>query len=164
MVAVGVGHSEVARWVVGLVGKLAHDLCVERAGLGHHRERIGRHDVQRVRTRPTGSWTLTGARQHDSAALGPVKLTMVDRAVALARDHEVVGKPKSKKPSAERRGVIADDARPYALLSNTARVYSHGFNRTEQHFAAPTAADECVYDLANTKVKTTTSRPRAMEK
>jgi len=47
---------------------------------------------------------------------------MMDRAVALARDQEVDGKPKSKKPSAERRGIIADEARPYALLSNTAGV------------------------------------------
>jgi hypothetical protein len=73
---------------------------------------------------------------------------MVDRAVARARDREVVGKPKSKKPSAERRGVIADDARPYALLSNTARVYRHGFNRTEQHSAGHGRRQIRSYSLA----------------
>jgi hypothetical protein len=56
---------------------------------------------------------------------------MVDGILALAGDQEVFGKPKSKKPSAERRGIIADEARPHALLPNTARLYGHGGNRTE---------------------------------
>jgi hypothetical protein len=46
MIAVGVGHGEIAGWIVGLVHKLVNNRRFQGARPGHHYVRIDRHDVQ----------------------------------------------------------------------------------------------------------------------
>jgi hypothetical protein len=44
--------------------------------------------------RPARGRTLATAGEHDSSALGPIELAVVDRAVLLARDQQILGEPE----------------------------------------------------------------------
>src|ERR1700685_4351982 len=77
VVSVGVCHSEIARWIVGLIPEWVHDGGAELERSLHHSVRVRGDDMQRAGAYSTGRTALAGAGQQHATALRPIQLAVM---------------------------------------------------------------------------------------
>src|SRR5450631_3688740 len=77
VVSVGVCHSEIARWIVGLIPEWVHDGGADLERSLHHSVRIRGDDMQRAGACPRRRAALAGAGQQHATALRPIQLAVM---------------------------------------------------------------------------------------
>jgi len=132
VVAVRVGHGEVAGRVVGLVGELVHDRCFQCVSACHHCVRVCCDNVQRTGAGSARCRPLACTGHEHSPTLWSVELTVMDPSLLVTWDQQVAGESQRKEPPAERRSVIADNTGPYARLPDTADANGHDSNDSRE--------------------------------
>src|SRR4051794_2908709 len=110
VVPVGVSDGEVARGVIGLVGEWVHNRGTESDRAGVHGVWVLCDHVQRRGAGPARRGPLARARKHHPATIRPVELAVMDRAIAIAWDEQVLDEAEREQPRPEGFGIVADDA------------------------------------------------------